>query len=150
MNRAPAVAGQHRVGVQPRVGATVVERDQDRMGGQVDRPAGVEVAELLERDRGVAGVIEQRHLLGELGRADGVELVGLAGEGGALRDAVVEQDGDAAGVSGRRAPDRPILGGERDGGRGRRPLVVGTAGDERRQDRAQHGDMRAKDRHHHG
>jgi hypothetical protein len=43
--------------VQGRVRAPVVERDQDRMVGQVDGIPRVEAAELLQRDRAVARVV---------------------------------------------------------------------------------------------
>ena len=50
------------------------------MGRQADRLAGMEAVELLERDRAVAGVVQQGDLLGEVVGRDRVERVGLARE----------------------------------------------------------------------
>ena len=143
-HRAPAVAREHRVGIALRIGAGVVEGDQDRMLGQVDRIAGVEAAELLERDAGVSSVVEEGHLLGELGRRDAVVRVGPDAELGALGDPVIQEHRDPPAVDRGGGPDRAVLRGDGGGVRCRRLLAaVAAAGREQRDNRDEQGKLGA-------
>ena len=116
--RAHVGVAQDRVGLQHRLGAPVVERDEDRLRGQKRRVAGADVARgVLDGDRVEAGVLERAHLLREVRARHDERAPRILAAGGA--DALVDEHRDAvdgqlrervAGVGRRR---RVELGGRR-------------------------------------
>ena len=71
-DRVEVQLAQDAVGAGPGVGARVVEGQQERSRWEIDRLVLDEVDERLQVDRLVAGMLDLRHLLGEVLGADAV------------------------------------------------------------------------------
>jgi hypothetical protein len=96
-----------------RVGARVVEGEQQRASRQLDLLAVHEVDERLQVDRLVAGVVDHPHLLGEVVGIDAVGGVGGVREVALGRDPVVEEHRDRRAVRRERRPHLLLLGRQR-------------------------------------
>src|SRR4051812_30150654 len=124
---------QDRVGARPGVGPRVVERQQQRPRGQIDGRLVDEVEEGLQVDRLVAGMVDLRHLLGEVVGANAVRGVGGVREVALAADPVVEQNRDRGPVRRELGPHLLFLRREGHGrcrgwraGGGRWDFVVGA------------------------
>ena len=94
-HRVEAELLQDAVTADPRVGAGVVEREQQRPRGKIDRFALHEVDERLQVDRLVPRVSDHRHLLGEVLGIHAVGGVGGVREVALRPDPVVDSTGIA-------------------------------------------------------
>ncbi len=119
------------VAAGPRVSPGVVEGEQKGPRRQVDRLSPHEPQKGRQVDRLVAGVLDHRHLLGEVVEVDPVGRVHLVREVALGADSVVEEDRHGRAVRRERRPHLFLLGGEHHLGSGlRRPrcaLVAGAA-----------------------